>query len=391
MTMEDIFSKILTALFFIVFIALYGGINYYIGRRVWSGTFGHFTIVNKKVYWVIFWIIVLAYIIAALLRNYPSVIVEKLELIGSLWMGMLFYLFIAFIFIDLVKFLIRFIRNEALHNLINKGSFQLSLSAVIGILVVAFLIYGIRSAAFSKITRYDIKVDKAVEGDGIKVVMVSDIHIGGIIGKEKVKKMVEEINNLKPDIVLIAGDIIDSSLEPFRKNNMKEIFNNITSTHGVYAALGNHDGFGEATDEVVKEYGEAGIKVLRDEVVLVANSIYIGGRMDVSIARANGITRTGIDEMLKNIDKSKPIIIMDHQPLEFGKVQEAGADILLSGHTHRGQLAPSNLITSRIFELDYGYLQKENLNVIVSSGYGTWGPPMRIGSQSEIVEIKLND
>lgn len=255
------------------------------------------------------------------------------------------------------------------------------------ILIVSFLVYGIREAAYSKVSSYNIGVKKTIRGSEMKVVMVSDIHIGGIIGRSRIEKMVKEINELKPDVVLIAGDIIDSSLEPFKEQNMGEVFKQIKSNFGVYACLGNHDGFDGDIENIVKTYNEAGIRVLRDEIVLVNNSFYIGGRVDASIARGKG--RGKVSDILKGIDKSKPIIMMDHQPLEFSEEEKAGVDLLLCGHTHRGQLAPANLVTKRIYELDYGYLQKENLNIVVSSGYGTWGPPMRIGSQSEIVEMNI--
>lgn len=256
-------------------------------------------------------------------------------------------------------------------------------------MVIGLLISGLWSAYNIKVSTYNVTVEKTLEDKDMKIVMVSDIHIGNVIDGERVRKMVDKINELNPDLVLMVGDIIDSELEPFLDYNIKDIFKDIKSVHGVYAVLGNHEGFGGNTERIVEAYEAAGLKVLEDEFVLVNDSIYIAGRVDVSTATSKRINRKSVKDILSKVDKKKPIIIMDHQPLEFDKVQAAGVDLMVSGHTHRGQLAPINLITSRIFELDYGYMKKGSLNVIVSSGYGTWGPPIRVGSQSEIVEINL--
>lgn len=387
MTIQSFAFKVLTVLFFIVAVVLYGGLNYYLGKRVWLGLFRHISFVNKKAYWVIYWLIVLSYVVSAVLRNYPGKFLSFLELVGSIWMGLMFYLFIAFLIIDLVRFVISRAGLRGILRIMTSGRFQVAFSMIMGILIVSFLVYGIREATYSEVSSYNIGVKKTINGSRMKIVMVSDIHIGGIIGRSRVEKMVREINELRPDVVLIAGDIIDSSLVPFKEQNMGEVFRQIKSNFGVYACLGNHDGFDGDIDDIVKTYNEAGIRVLRDETVLVNNSIYIGGRVDASIARSKG--REKVSDILKGVDKNKPIIMMDHQPLEFSEEEKAGVDLLLCGHTHRGQLAPANLITKRIYELDYGYMKKGNLNIVVSSGYGTWGPPMRIGSQSEIVEMNI--
>jgi predicted MPP superfamily phosphohydrolase len=130
--------------------------------------------------------------------------------------------------------------------------------------------------------------------------------------------------------------------------------------------------------------------MLADEGLRVGDNFYVVGRNDASSARYSGGSRKNINELLSGVDKSLPVILLDHQPLELGKSEAAGVDIEFSGHTHRGQLFPNEYITNRLFELDWGYLKKGNLNAFVSSGIGTWGPPVRIGSKSEIVNIKVN-
>ena len=158
----------------------------------------------------------------------------------------------------------------------------------------------------------------------------------------------------------------------------------------LFRSPGNHDEMGRSVEEIVKTFKASGINVLRDKAILINNSFYVIGRDDISQESQTKIKRKDLSDIIKDLDKSRPLILMDHQPRDFADTQKNGIDLQVSGHTHRGQLFPANLITNLIFEIDYGYLQKDNSNFIVSSGYGTWGPPIRIGSRSEIVEIDID-
>jgi predicted MPP superfamily phosphohydrolase len=133
-----------------------------------------------------------------------------------------------------------------------------------------------------------------------------------------------------------------------------------------------------------------GIKVLRDETVEIAGALYVAGRKDKTAESADPSGRLKVSDLLSPLDLDKPVILMDHQPTKFQQAAEAGADILLSGHTHRGQFFPNHLLTKRLFELDWGYMRKGAMHVIVSSGFGTWGPPIRIGSRSEIIQLEIS-
>lgn len=174
------------------------------------------------------------------------------------------------------------------------------------------------------------------------------------------------------------------------KENMGDTLKKIHAPLGVYASPGNHDYMGGNLDMLVESLNKSGIRMLADETLRVGNSFYVVGRNDASGSRYSGEPRKDINELLAGVDKTLPIILLDHQPIELDKADASGADIQFSGHTHRGQLYPNQFITGRIFELDWGYLKKGNLNAIVSSGIGTWGPPIRIGSRSEIVNVKVN-
>ncbi|HWI62014.1 MAG TPA: metallophosphoesterase, partial [Symbiobacteriaceae bacterium] len=141
--------------------------------------------------------------------------------------------------------------------------------------------------------------------------------------------------------------------------------------------------------EYRREMARAGIRVLVDEAVLVDDSFYVIGRDDISAGGFGGRRRAGLPAVLESVDRSRPLVLMDHQPYRLEEAEQAGIDLQVSGHTHRGQMFPNHLITRRIFEVDWGYLEKGALHVIVSLGFGTWGPPVRIGNRPEVVSIRV--
>ena len=256
-------------------------------------------------------------------------------------------------------------------------------------LFTLLLIIGNYNAKNSYVKSYDINIEKKGLEGSLNVVMVSDIHLGIIIKNDRLKSMVKEINKLNPDLIIIAGDIIDSDIEPVLKNNMAVEFSNLKSTYGTFATLGNHDILTREEDEIVNILKENSVTVLRDEVTLINDSFYIIGRDDITINSISNNPRADLSVLTKDLDKSKPLIVIDHNPMYINESLNANIDLHLSGHTHKGQIFPGNLVTNNLFEVDYGYLKKDNLNIIVSSGYGTWGPPLRLGSRSEIVQINL--
>ncbi|MDV4149649.1 metallophosphoesterase [Clostridium sp. AL.422] len=257
------------------------------------------------------------------------------------------------------------------------------------LIFIVVLIIGTYNARNSYVKSYDINIEKAILEDSLNIVMVSDIHLGNIVKNDRLKSMVKEINNLNPDLVIIAGDIIDSDIEPFLNNNMAVEFSNLKSKYGTFATLGNHDIFTRKESEIVNILKENSVTILRDEVALVDNKFYIIGRDDITVNSISSNYRANLDKLTKDLDKSKPLIVIDHNPKYINESLNADIDLQLSGHTHKGQIIPGNIVTNKLFEVDYGYFKKDNLNVVVSSGYGTWGPPLRLGSRSEIIQINL--
>lgn len=367
-----------------IVLILYIVLNIYVGIKGYFLFSNLLPFFNKYIYWTLFGIISLSIILAQAGRKFmPELVSNSFQIVGSYWLAAFEYLIIIYVLIDIGKLFIK--RQVKIINM----PVNLALNVFILVFVGILLIYGTYHAQDTKIAGYNLNVDKkAGELKELNVVMVSDIHLGEIIDKKRLSKMVTEINDLNPDLVLIVGDIIDNSIEPFENNNMGEEFLKIKSKYGVYCVLGNHEFFGGDINAVEMAYKKAGIKCLVDEVEKVDNSFYIIGRNDISGSR--GIqSRKTLEDLLKDVDINLPIIVMDHQPGNLKEGQLNGIDIQFSGHTHAGQYFPNNIITNLIFEKHWGFLSKGNSSFIISSGFGTWGPPIRIGTNSEIVNCVI--
>lgn len=308
---------------------------------------------------------------------------------GSYWMAALLYLFMAVLLLDMVRLV-----NLGFHFLPEKGSLsyqhlkQIAFGTSL-ILLILVLIFGTWNAKQVKIKQLDLSVSKqAGTLKGMNIVMVSDIHLGSLFGKQRVAKMVDQINNLKPDIVFLVGDILDEAQNPIFKNNTGEPLKILKPPMGVYGVTGNHEYIG-GINRAVKYIESLDIKLIRDTIILINNCFYLAGREDRDMNRFSNKKRKELNDIIQNVNHQLPIILLDHQPFGLNQTVENGVDLQLSGHTHHGQFWPINYFTKRIYELSWGYKQKKDTHIYVSCGYGTWGPPIRISSQPEIVNIKL--
>jgi hypothetical protein len=198
------------------------------------------------------------------------------------------------------------------------------------------------------------------------------------------------VNALDPDIVLLPGDIVDESVTAREEEAMTEVFQKLRAPLGVYSVPGNHEYYG-GLERNLAYLRKWGVRVLEDEAEEVAGSFYLIGRKDPS-SLERGQTRMPIGEIMNRagVDRTRPLILMDHQPVRLGEAAEAGIDLQLSGHTHAGQLFPLNLVNRLIYEQNWGGLRKGRTQYYVSCGVGTWGPPVRTGSIPEILRIKLS-
>ena len=376
-------------IFFSIVLSVYGLVYYYIFRH---GLQALELLPGLKPWYIgICTFSASAYLIARFLqRIYPSVLVDVMTWVGSFWIAAMVYFLVAVLLIDLVRLIIYFIPGFSLSSL--PGYLHLKAWLMAGIigLVGLVLVVGHYFAVHPRIVNLDLTINKkAGTRKSLNAVMVSDVHFGTIIGKNRVTKLVNQLNSLHPDIILFAGDLVDEDLGPVIRQNLGENLTNLKAPLGVWAITGNHEYIGGA-EPAVKYLQDHGIRFLRDEVVLVDSSFFLAGREDRDSKRFSSVKRLSVEELLAKADLSYPVILMDHQPFELGKAAAAGADLQLSGHTHNGQFWPFNYITNAIFEVSHGYKKIGNTHFYVSTGYGSWGPPVRLGARPEIVQLKLH-
>ena len=253
--------------------------------------------------------------------------------------------------------------------------------------VSGLLIYGNWKFNHPEVRELTVNIDKPLPEGGLDIVMASDIHLSTYINREKFKKYVNLINGQNPDLVMLAGDISDRNLKPLVDGNIAELFREIKSEYGIYAVTGNHEFYGGEREAIYSYYRSAGINLLIDSVARVetpGGDIFIVGRDDRTNHR-----RETLSDLVGKIDKTLPLILMDHQPAKLAEAEDAGIDLQLSGHTHQGQFWPGNFFVKRMYELSYGYKQRGKTHYVVSSGLGLWGPEFRIGTVSELVLIHL--
>jgi predicted MPP superfamily phosphohydrolase len=375
-------------IFISIILSIHFLVNYYIYHRgiQWLETMPSL----KPAFRLTMLLLVIAYPLGRFLeRIWYSPVSNTLHWIGAFWFAGMLY-FTLFIFAaDIVRFINYFFNFFPKHG--TAAFHQLKLYTGVGITGISLLIIlaGFLNAWHPKINTYHLSIDKEVEGTKqLKIVAASDIHLGTIIGPRKTKKLVDTINALNPDIILFAGDVVDEDVGPVIRQNLGESLRQLKAPLGVYASTGNHEYIGGA-ERSIAYLEEHGLKVLRDTSILINNQLYVIGREDRDKNRT-AVPRKEIAELIAQIDTTKPLIMLDHQPYHLELPTQAGIDLQISGHTHHGQLWPFGFITNKLFELSRGYLKKDNSHFIVSTGFGTWGPPVRTGNRPEILEIYLN-
>ena len=281
---------------------------------------------------------------------------------------------------------------------------------ILGTLIIAAVVvvsvYGQVHARDIKVHRYETAASKSGGNiDHLKVVLVGDLHLGYNAGPELMEQMVTKINAEKPDAVFVAGDIFDNQWKAIREpERTEEILAGIKTKYGVYGVMGNHDvednlifGFNFSSDKTLLtdpryyEFCEkAGIKILSDEVVTIEDSVYIVGRLDREETGNESQTRRSSAELIEDLDKSKTIIDLEHEPADVETLAGEGYDFLMAGHTHAGQYFPITLGMDLIWFNAWGYRPCGGLQTYVTSGVGCFGPYFRTMTDSEIMVIDIN-
>jgi predicted MPP superfamily phosphohydrolase len=225
-------------------------------------------------------------------------------------------------------------------------------------------------------------------GKPIRVALFSDLHMGPLVGNGRVRNLVKQVNALDPDLVLLVGDIVDEDVSRLAEERMAEALSGLSPRIGSFAVTGNHEYYA-GEEEAVSYLESAGIRVLRDEAVVVEDRLVIAGRKDRTASRF-GESRLPLGEILRETRRDLPVLVLDHQPRNLEEAEAAGVDLQVSGHTHHGQILPFNLVTSRLYEISRGWGARGKTRFLVSSGVGTWGPPMRTSAAPEIWLLVLD-
>ena len=307
----------------------------------------------------------------------PSLI-RPFAYLGGYWLAFFHYSAYAGILYILLRLVGAVAGNgpawQNVYTLYAKGAF---------LVVMAILVYGGWNALHPIVREVEHDTGKNLPRP-VKIVLVTDLHLGALFGRQYAEELTERINRQNADVVLFGGDLADNSLNYLLREKSYEPLKKIQSRYGVYSVLGNHDYFDGRIQMELDMFRSVGFHMLMDEAVDLPCSIHLVGLVDYRNRPGKEIL-----EKLAGTDPGKANLLLEHQPRRFLEAEQAGYDLYMAGHTHGGQQAPLNYITRRMYLLDYGSKKFGNMLGITSCGYGLWGTPVRIGSTPEIVVITL--
>jgi uncharacterized protein len=378
-----------------LFLIAYLGINIYTGNRVFSLIKFFLPSFRAFIFWPIYFLFCYSFILLTFIRSGWT---RLFRLVAMNFIPSMFYFLLALLLLDGIRILLQHFGHVPRSQIYSAAGTGIAIC-----LALITMIYGTYNARSIRTVNYAVTLNKQIEMPHLRIALVSDLHIGEMVGRKWVANIVDAINKTEPDIICIAGDIIDSNLQAI--SDIEAVageLRRLNAPLGVYACPGNHDvdrlslrqsdGTGSGMDGIKAFLETANVVFLLDEIVMPSDSLYLIGRKD---ARPIGLRqeRKPADELAIGLDRSKILIVLDHQPVDYIILEKAGADLILSGHTHRGQFFPGNLATRLIFKkagaTHYGYWRGGTAQGIVSSGAGVWGPSIRVATGSEVAVVDV--
>ena len=319
---------------------------------------------------------------------------------GNIWLAFFMYYSGFMLFTALIMLIIAKVRKDPEKRWLG---YTFTIAAVLTVIVTS---YGLIHAQRPKTVNYEISVNKQTEGvKSLRVVLIADLHLSVNSNLSLTEKMVEKVNAAEPDVVVVAGDIFTSNFEGLKDpDKYAAALSKMKAKYGVYAVYGNHDvdedlfsGFAispstEAfrTPEIEQFFKDAGFTILYDETVPLADGeVTLVGRIDGEKAGDGTKNRKDASALLSDVDKTKPVIVLQHEPIEFSDLSKNGTDVVLCGHTHNGQVFPGNLFIPIFNENGYGVKEIDGMQTIVTAGVGYYGPPIRVGTDSEVTVVDI--
>ncbi len=319
-----------------------------------------------------------------LYKNLSFTLGALLYRIGTAWLIAFGYFLLLFIITDLLKVsnnIFHFMDKSLVYSLTHHN--YTSFFSVIGVVVILLFIGNINYHKKRRV-HFEIETSKLTTNkDRLRILGISDLHLGYTIGAKELTKWVQIINDENPDIVVIGGDLIDNNAKIIFEMGLDRILRNIHAPLGVYACLGNHEYISGKT-ESIRFHEASNISVLKDTIYNVSENITLIGRDDLS-----NKNRKPLNAIINEVDKNHFKLLLDHQPSNLEEAEKEKIDLQFSGHTHNGQVFPFSLIAESMFENPHGMIRKGLTWVYVSSGLGIWGGKFRIGTQSEYAVFDL--
>ncbi len=309
--------------------------------------------------------------------------IKYLMLPGYYSLPFLLYIFMIIILYDILLIINHFFKVVS-RKTIESVKCRAAMLCIIFLIPLMIVISGTINYNTIRVSEYNIDIPrKSSKLRNIKVSLVADFHLRDITGRQFIADFVKIINSLKPDILLMPGDILEGDNQNIDTADFEQLFKGILTKYGVYASPGNHESHGgKRCFDFLKK---ANVIILQDEYLTIADSLFLVGRKDEKFEK-----RKQIREILNGAPGILPVLVIDHRPLNKDYANDIDIDIQLSGHTHNGQLFPFNLLTKYLNILSWGYKKIGKTHLFVTSGIQGWGPPVRTTGFSEIMMISIN-
>ena len=370
-----------------ILISILAGIHYFLARRLHQGLVYFFP---RLPFWPILTVFLLlcsGFILGFMgsILPFGNGLKEFFNTVGMHWLGLVIYLLVLTLAAEAVGLILRLCKCQFRLT----GAYAAIRCIFVVTLAVITTVFGLAHVDDIQKVTYEIHVPDKANISDMNIVLISDLHLGALRTEERLPRIVSQINGMKPDLICIAGDFFDTDFGAISQPEQAiQTLKQLSATYGVYACFGNHDA-GQTADAMRDFLSRCGIVLLEEDYTLIDQRLILVGRADSSPI-GEGVQRNSIQQILTDAPTGLPVVVMDHNPANLAEY-DSRVNLILSGHTHKGQVFPGNLITNLMYDVDYGYYRKNDTSpqIIVTSGVNYWGMPMRVGTDCEIVQIRI--